>query len=214
MTPQLQQAIKLLALSNMEIESFIAEELERNPLLDSAAAMTAPRSRRRRKPSRRSHRSTGSSQRRARGRCRARHRHQQRGFPSGQRRGFDARDGLAALAWAARRGAERRRTAPTSTVSPAPTSPSRALLRQAGELLSGADLMIAAHLIELIEETGYITASLSEAAQRLGIPQARVEHVLGSSTHSIRRGSAPATWPNALPCRRATRTATIRRWRG
>ena len=32
MTPQLQQAIKLLALSSLEIESFIAEELERNPL--------------------------------------------------------------------------------------------------------------------------------------------------------------------------------------
>ena len=34
MTPQLQQAIKLLALSSLEIESFIAEELERNPLLE------------------------------------------------------------------------------------------------------------------------------------------------------------------------------------
>ena len=34
MTPQLQQAIKLLALSNLEIEAFVAEELERNPLLD------------------------------------------------------------------------------------------------------------------------------------------------------------------------------------
>ncbi|MGE0775903.1 MAG: RNA polymerase sigma-54 factor, partial [Sphingomonadaceae bacterium] len=34
MTPQLQQAIKLLALSNLEIESFIAEEVEKNPLLD------------------------------------------------------------------------------------------------------------------------------------------------------------------------------------
>ena len=36
MTPQLQQAIKLLALSNLEIEGFIAEELERNPLLETA----------------------------------------------------------------------------------------------------------------------------------------------------------------------------------
>ena len=36
MTPQLQQAIKLLALSNLEIEAFVAEELERNPLLDMA----------------------------------------------------------------------------------------------------------------------------------------------------------------------------------
>jgi RNA polymerase sigma-54 factor len=35
MTPQLQQAIKLLALTNMEVEAFIAEELEKNPLLDA-----------------------------------------------------------------------------------------------------------------------------------------------------------------------------------
>ena len=35
MTPQLQQAIKLLALSNLEIEAFIGEALETNPLLDA-----------------------------------------------------------------------------------------------------------------------------------------------------------------------------------
>jgi RNA polymerase sigma-54 factor len=34
MTPQLQQAIKLLALSNLEVEAFIGEALEANPLLD------------------------------------------------------------------------------------------------------------------------------------------------------------------------------------
>ena len=37
MTPQLQQAIKLLAASNLEIETFIAEALEANPLLDASA---------------------------------------------------------------------------------------------------------------------------------------------------------------------------------
>ena len=34
MTPQLQQAIKLLALSNLEIETFVAEALDANPLLE------------------------------------------------------------------------------------------------------------------------------------------------------------------------------------
>ena len=34
MTPQLQQAIKLLALSNLEIETFIGDALDANPLLD------------------------------------------------------------------------------------------------------------------------------------------------------------------------------------
>ncbi|MDJ0513790.1 MAG: RNA polymerase factor sigma-54 [Methyloceanibacter sp.] len=36
MTPQLQQAIKLLQLSNMELTAFVDEELERNPLLERA----------------------------------------------------------------------------------------------------------------------------------------------------------------------------------
>jgi len=35
-TPQLQQAIKLLQLSNLELESFVETELERNPLLQRA----------------------------------------------------------------------------------------------------------------------------------------------------------------------------------
>ena len=42
MTPQLQQAIKLLALSNLEIEGFIGEALEANPLLDLGSGSPAP----------------------------------------------------------------------------------------------------------------------------------------------------------------------------
>ena len=38
MTPQLQQAIKLLQLSNLELISFVETELERNPLLQRADA--------------------------------------------------------------------------------------------------------------------------------------------------------------------------------
>ena len=37
LTPQLTQAIKLLQLSNLELEAFIAEELSKNPLLEAAA---------------------------------------------------------------------------------------------------------------------------------------------------------------------------------
>jgi RNA polymerase sigma-54 factor len=35
MTPQLQQAIKLLALSNLEIEAFLGDALDNNPLLEA-----------------------------------------------------------------------------------------------------------------------------------------------------------------------------------
>src|ERR1700679_2357799 len=34
MTPQLQQAIKLLQMSNQELGEFVAEEIEQNPLLE------------------------------------------------------------------------------------------------------------------------------------------------------------------------------------
>ena len=43
MTPQLQQAIKLLQLSNVELAEYCESELEKNPLLerdDAAAAIT------------------------------------------------------------------------------------------------------------------------------------------------------------------------------
>ena len=36
MTPQLQQAIRLLQLSNMELSQYVETELERNPLLERA----------------------------------------------------------------------------------------------------------------------------------------------------------------------------------
>ena len=43
MTPQLMQAIKLLQLSNLELASFIEEELERNPLLERVEETPDPR---------------------------------------------------------------------------------------------------------------------------------------------------------------------------
>ncbi len=42
MTPQLQQAIKLLALSNLEIEAFIGDALDANPLLEIGDGAPAP----------------------------------------------------------------------------------------------------------------------------------------------------------------------------
>ena len=39
MTPQLQQAIKLLQLNNVELSEFIEEELEKNPLLEKDDAV-------------------------------------------------------------------------------------------------------------------------------------------------------------------------------
>ena len=42
MTPQLQQAIRLLQLSNIELNAFVEAELERNPLLEREEAEPEP----------------------------------------------------------------------------------------------------------------------------------------------------------------------------
>src|SRR6185312_15959681 len=44
MTPQLQQAIRLLQLSNMELTEFVDAELERNPLLERDETSAKPSS--------------------------------------------------------------------------------------------------------------------------------------------------------------------------
>ena len=44
MTPQLQQAIKLLQLSNIELSQFVEAEIERNPLLEQNANDAGPTS--------------------------------------------------------------------------------------------------------------------------------------------------------------------------
>src|SRR5204863_130974 len=52
------------------------------------------------------------------------------------------------------------------------------LLAQAGSSVSGPDLFIAQHLIDQIDECGYLTVPLREIAERLDVPLARVEGVL------------------------------------
>ena len=52
------------------------------------------------------------------------------------------------------------------------------LARQAGETLSGADLLIAERIIEQLDETGYFLAPLLEIAQKLGVPLQDAERVL------------------------------------
>ena len=42
MTPQLQQAIKLLQLTNLELTDFVTEEIEKNPLLEVKDNSEAP----------------------------------------------------------------------------------------------------------------------------------------------------------------------------
>ena len=174
MTPQLQQAIKLLALSNLEIEGVIAEELERNPLLEATApADDAPVAER--EPVEAPRDEPAGADELVMG-----------GEAAGESLDVDI-------------AAERFDDAPVDTVglggtgsgggmgedapdldSFASDAPSLAehLTQQAGHALSGVELIIAQHLIDLIDEAGYLAADLLDIAGRLGVPLALVERVL------------------------------------
>src|SRR3546814_18994777 len=52
------------------------------------------------------------------------------------------------------------------------------LTTQAGAAFKGPDLIIADHLIDLIEENGYLNDSVDEVADRLGITPSEVAAVL------------------------------------
>jgi RNA polymerase sigma-54 factor len=193
MTPQLQQAIKLLALSNLEIESFIATELEKNPLLESGgeerdAPVAEPED----------------------------------AAPDGDWDGGEPEpvtadrliehgdgvsdspldvdlvaetfhhdgpsdsapdlDGALAIGGPGAGGLAGGSDDGVDFDSFAAAAPSLAdhLLAQAGACLAGLDLAIASHLIDLVDEAGYLTTGLLDVAQRLGVPLARVEAVLAT----------------------------------
>jgi len=179
MTPQLQQAIRLLALSNLEVESFIAEEIEKNPLLETAG-------------------SGGDEEVAAAPEPGAEPAGEDFGEPAAlpeidsaggeaaldldpdgedfhQDSAADAMHGLDMAGIGAGGSAD----GPDfdSFAGEAPSLHDH-LRRQAGEILSGADLLIAERIIEQLDETGYFLASLLDLAQKLGIALAEAERVL------------------------------------
>jgi len=186
MTPQLQQAIKLLALSNLELEAFIGTELERNPLLEAGELTAQPP------------REETPRQEEA----------EPRSGPDASTdtlidRGGGEGDAPLDVDYSAEtfiddgpgdrlammRGNEdfRGSAAPGGVGGEAPdfdgfaapkTGLYEHLLQQAGAALSGTALLIAEQLIGQIDDAGYLEANLLETAYRLGVPLAEVETVL------------------------------------
>jgi RNA polymerase sigma-54 factor len=177
MTPQLQQAIRLLALSNLEVESFIAEELERNPLLESAGGdgeEAAPAV----KPAAEADEPATADELMLAGGgepaldidLNDENLHQD----SASDRGLDGGLSLEGIGGGGSEG-----DGPDfDSFAGGDVSLHEHLLAQAGERLGAKDLLIARQIIEQIEETGYFTGSLLDIAHRLGVPLAEVERVL------------------------------------
>jgi len=182
MTPQLQQAIKLLALSNLEVEGFIAEELERNPLLEAAPGggdgEDAPD--RESEPAITRSEPADASELITDG-----------GSATGEMLDVDfaaetfhhdsAADSIGApdgLGLGGASGAAPDDGPDFDSFADTSENLTDHLMAQAGAAVDGADLFIAQHLIDQIDECGYLTAPLLEVATRLGVPLARVEAVL------------------------------------
>jgi RNA polymerase sigma-54 factor len=180
MTPQLQQAIRLLALSNLEIEGFIAEELEKNPLLDTGGgdddyphaeiADQTPGA----EPD-----SVVEQLLDGDGIADApldldyygEDFHQDSAADS--MRGLDG--GLGMTGHFESGGGE---GVDYDSFAGADVSLHEHLLHQAGELLTGESLFVAAQIVEQVDETGYFLGSLLDISQRLAIPLHEVERVL------------------------------------
>ncbi|WP_188053954.1 RNA polymerase factor sigma-54 [Sphingosinithalassobacter sp. CS137] len=183
MTPQLQQAIKLLALSNLEIETFIAEELEKNPLLDAGGEEPpdAPLEPPEVETVRDGPADAGELLRDGAGSGEAA---LDVDFASETFHHDSAADGIGGLdgalgaTGAAGTGSEDGPDFENFTQSSVPLADH--LSTQAGTAIAGPDLFIAQHLIDQIDETGYLTIPLLDVADRLGVPLARVEAVLAT----------------------------------
>ncbi|WP_298394098.1 RNA polymerase factor sigma-54 [Sphingobium sp.] len=191
MTPQLQQAIKLLALSNLEIEAFVAGELEKNPLLESGGApdtQPAPDGVDRTEDRPALSAETGASDDLI-----------AQGLggtdsPLDVDHGADtfiddgpgdrmATDGVSAGGSGG--GMDMlsggySEDAPDFDSFAAPDiGLQEHLMDQARAALSGMDIVIAAQLIGQIDEAGYLEANLLQTAHGMGVPLYDVERVLG-----------------------------------
>ena len=181
MTPQLQQAIKLLALSNLEIEGVIAEEIEKNPLLEAVVpAEDGPTLDRETAPAR--DEPAGADELVMNGEAAGESLDvdiaaERFDDAAADRQGMDGALGLngaSAGAGASEDGLD------FDSFAAADATLADHLLAQAGNVLAGTDLMIASHLIDQIDEAGYLTATTIEIAARLSVAQARVEDVLAT----------------------------------
>ena len=176
MTPQLQQAIRLLTLSNLELEAEIFAEVEKNPLLEieQEQSVELGEDRGDAEPVEADHALLSGSMDGGEAldtdfnSDRFHHDSVSDGGP-----GMDGGLGMAGLS-----GAMGEDGPDFDAFEGDAPSLVDHLMGQAGASLSGADLMVATDLIGQLDEAGYLSANLLDIAQRLRVPRAAVERVL------------------------------------
>jgi RNA polymerase sigma-54 factor len=192
LTPQLQQAIQLLAMTNIELEAWLQTEIEKNPLLDvDSDGVDGPAAASERDQAAGGDRDGGEGGDEAAA--------ADPGFdepePATADQLIEAGDGLAdapldadvsdSFPDADRDGGpgggeqslEGAEVGDIDALADAAPTLRAHLEMQALETFSGANLAIARHLIDLIDDAGYLRADLEEVAAALGAPRWRVEAV-------------------------------------
>ncbi|WP_174296917.1 RNA polymerase factor sigma-54 [Sphingomonas bacterium] len=191
MTPQLQQAIRLLALSNLEVEGVIAEEIEKNPLLETAApegdlpVAPEPSPFERDEPAGADElvmagAGAGEAALDADLTTSAFDDSPSDLMGSGAAGVLDGSLGLTGASAPGAGGSDGGEMPDLDLLAGAPATLAEHLLAQAGAVLADIDLFVAAHLIDQIDEAGYLRVPLLEVATRLGVPLATAERVLAT----------------------------------
>ena len=173
MTPQLQQAIRLLQLSNIELSAFVESELEKNPLLEREDTLAEDHA--------------------APGEPRSEEREAQDAWSGGDGNGRGARTGAAATpstiaepessGWAALRPRMRNafggEDASLEEVVAAGTSLADHLIEQLHIAIADpAERLIGVHLIHMVDEGGYLVGDVGDLAAKLGAPDSLIDKVL------------------------------------
>ncbi|HKQ95722.1 MAG TPA: RNA polymerase factor sigma-54 [Aestuariivirgaceae bacterium] len=171
MTPQLQQAIKLLQMSSVELGAFVEAELERNPLLErDEASEPAPAAA---EPS--EAKSDGGED-----------------AAAGEAEGYEAEDkgdggpapGQADSGWASMRSSAGGSFQPKddfdlASLARRETTLHEHLTEQLNLAVDDAgDRLIGIHIIGMIDETGYVAGDVQTVAETLGTSVGNVERVL------------------------------------
>jgi RNA polymerase sigma-54 factor len=189
MTPQLQQAIRLLQLSNLELCSFIEAELERNPLLEREepvleAVPAGPADATGADPEHDEDWSEDYGEVNGALTQRARPADGDGVSPSPDRNGAE----LEPSPWASLRGRTNNafdgEGAGLDNVGATGGSLVEHLTEQLNlTLVDPAERLIGAHLIHMLDEAGYLVGDLGELADRLGAPASLINAVLARLQH-------------------------------
>lgn len=177
MTPQLQQAIKLLALSSLEIDAFIAEELEKNPLLELASGDVGEAEALPVEASPKAE-DMGSDQLMTDGDFGTGSEALDTDFSTDTFEPGEGADGMLGMNGIATGGSDFGEGPDFDAFAAPDISLREHLMQQAGASASGRQLLLLEQLIEQVEPSGWLGADLMGLAYRLGVPMAQMEEAL------------------------------------